>query len=219
MALFSPTRFGFTRTLQIVIAASCLCVPTGLFAAQPRPGFGQQRQAPPPSARVPRPQQQEHFSQWMDRHRNMSPRDQQNALEREPGFHQLPSETQQRMRDRLTQLNNMPPQQRERLLDRTEAMERLTPEQRQQWRNSVQQLGNYPPDRRRMVAQAFRSLREMPPQQRQMELNSPRFRSQFSDQERGTLSNLLSVEPYHAGGMAPGPVPPPGSMPPPPPGR
>jgi hypothetical protein len=46
------------------------------------------------------------------------------------------------------------------------------------------------------VAQAFRDLREMPPSQRQEVLNSERFRGQFSDQERGTLSDLLTVAPW-----------------------
>ena len=32
--------------------------------------------------------------------------------------------------------------------------------------------------------------------QRQAILNSDRFRGQFSDQERNTISNLLAVEPY-----------------------
>ena len=34
------------------------------------------------------------------------------------------------------------------------------------------------------------------PSQRQAILNSDRFRGQFSDQERNTISNLLAVEPY-----------------------
>jgi hypothetical protein len=36
----------------------------------------------------------------------------------------------------------------------------------------------------------------MPEPQRQAILNSDHFREQFSDQERNTLSGLLSVEPY-----------------------
>ena len=59
----------------------------------------------------------------------------------------------------------------------------------------MQQLGALPADRRRVVAHAFRDLRDMPPSQRQATLNSESFRSQFSDTERSTLSNLLTVEP------------------------
>ncbi|RXH57191.1 hypothetical protein GRAN_0501 [Granulicella sibirica] len=61
------------------------------------------------------------------------------------------------------------------------------------------QLGGLPEDRRRAVARAFRDLRSMPDNQRQQYLNSPAYRSQFSDQERGTINNLMSVEPYLPG--------------------
>jgi hypothetical protein len=90
----------------------------------------------------------------------------------------------------------MSPEQRRRIIEHTEAMERLTLPQRQQVRGALQQLGGLPEDRRRLVARAFRDLREMPPPQRQATFNSERFRGQFSDQERDTLSNLLAVEPY-----------------------
>ncbi|MGI4980958.1 MAG: hypothetical protein ACRYHB_11265, partial [Janthinobacterium lividum] len=62
-------------------------------------------------------------------------------------------------------------------------------------RNAMGQLSALPQDRRRMVARAFRDLRAMPPQVRNGLLGSPGFRSQFSDEERGTLGNLLSVSP------------------------
>jgi hypothetical protein len=60
----------------------------------------------------------------------------------------------------------------------------------------MEQYSGLPEDRRRLVARAFRDLREMPEPQRQAILNSDRFRGQFSDQERNTISNLLVVEPY-----------------------
>ncbi|MEO8736539.1 MAG: DUF3106 domain-containing protein [Edaphobacter sp.] len=132
----------------------------------------------------------------MSRHNNLPLVQQQRALENEPGFRQLPAQTQQHLRNRLTQLNNMSPEQRRRLIERNEAIERLTPPQRQQFRGAMQQLGGLPEDRRRAVAHAFRDLRAIPPEQRQSVLNSESFREQFSDQERGTLSDLIAVEPY-----------------------
>jgi hypothetical protein len=139
---------------------------------------------------------QEHMAQWMERHNNLPLAEQQKALEKEPGFRDLPPQTQQALRNRLTQLNNMPPEQRRRMLEHTEIMERLTPQQRQQFRTASEQYQGFPEDRRRLVARAFRDLREMPEPQRQAILNSDRFRTQFSDQERNTLSGFLSVEPY-----------------------
>jgi Protein of unknown function (DUF3106) len=135
----------------------------------------------------------------MQRHSNLPLPAQQRALENEPGFRELPPQTQDRLRNQLIQLNHMSPVQRQRMTERTELMERLTPDQRQQFRSSVQELGQFPEDRRRMIAHAFRDLRELPPPQREAQLNSDRLRGQFSDQERHTLSNLLSVEPYIPG--------------------
>lgn len=136
-----------------------------------------------------------HLGQWMQQHSNLSPQQQQHALEREPGFNQLPQATQQRMVERLNRLNSMPEPQRERVLQRGEAIERLNPQQRVQVRSAMGQLSALPEDRRRAVARTFRELRTMPPEQQNQMLGSPEYRQQFSDEERGTLGNLLSVSP------------------------
>ena len=139
---------------------------------------------------------QEHLQQWMESHKNLPLQEQLRQLDNEPGFREYPPQTQERLRNRLIQLNNMAPQQRARMLDRTEALERLTPQQRQQWRGAVQDLNTLPPTRRRMMARAILDLREMPPPQREQVINSPAFRARFSDSERSTLSTLLMAEPY-----------------------
>jgi hypothetical protein len=162
------------------------------------------RQAPPPHAnqQPPRPnqrpqaQKQDHLPQWMERHSNLTPEQQQKELENLPGFRDLPPQSQQRLRNQLTQLNSMPPEQRRRMLERNEAIEHLNPAQKQQFRNAVGEFNSLPIDRRRLLARAFRDLREMPPPQREALLNSDRTRAQFSDQERATLSGLLAAEPY-----------------------
>jgi Protein of unknown function (DUF3106) len=195
------------RILQSAFAAVLLSGITAIAAAQPafmhragqagRPAMSAPRQGPGPGMKGSNNgMKQEHLAQWMDRHSNLPLADQQRALENEPGFRDLPPQTQQRMHDRITQLNNMSPEQRRRILERTEEMEHLTPPQRQQVRGALEQYRGLPEDRRRMVARAFRDLREMPQPQRQAILNSDRFRGQFSDQERSTLSGLLAVEPY-----------------------
>jgi hypothetical protein len=137
----------------------------------------------------------EHLNQWMQQHHNMSPQDQERALRKEPGFNQLPQQTQQRMMQRLDRLNSMPPEQRERVLQRGEVMERMSPQQRMQVRGAMGQLSSLPDDRRRAVARSWRELRGLPAAQQNQILNSPQYRQQFSDEERGTLGNLLSVSP------------------------
>lgn len=194
----------FRQVLQTALAVLVLATGSAAFAGQHgggHRGFGggggqrEMRSFPNQERQGPRGRPQEHLGQWMNQHRNMPLAEQQRALENEPGFRQLPPQTQQHLRNRLTQLNDMPPEQRQRLIDRNEAIERLSPPQRQQVRGAMQQLGQLPMDRRRMVARAFRDLRAVPPGQRQAMLNSDRFRGQFSDQERGTLQQLLNVAP------------------------
>jgi Protein of unknown function (DUF3106) len=132
----------------------------------------------------------------MDRHSSLTPEQQQKELENLQGFHDLPPQSQQRLRNQLTQLNRMPPEQRRRYLERNEAIEHLNPAQQQQFRNAVGEFNTLPIDRRRLVARAFRDLREMPPPQREALLNSDRTRAELSDHERATLSGLLAAEPY-----------------------
>lgn len=190
--------------VRAALAALLLSAATMTGVAQPaamrraqagRPAMGAQRPVPAIKQGGGKANQ-EHLPQWMARHSNLSPTEQQRALENEPGFRDLPLQTQQRMRERLNQLNNMTPEQRRRMLEHTEVMEHLTPQQRQQVRGAMQQYQGLPEDRRRLVARAFRDLREMPEPQRQEIVSSDRFRGQFSEQERNTLSGLLAVEPY-----------------------
>jgi hypothetical protein len=137
-----------------------------------------------------------HLDNWLQSHQGQSFASQENSLRQEPGFNRLPQPQQQRLIDRLHQLDAMPPQQRQRTIGRNENMERLSPERRQEVRNSAQELRGMDPNRSQQVRAAFRVLRDMPPGQREHVLNSPAYRSMYSDHERQVLGNLLSVEPY-----------------------
>lgn len=182
------------RCARLLILASCLLpLATGVCAAREQTPHGGRAAAP--ASRVGPKANQEHLPQWIEHHQSLTPEQQQRALENEPGFRQLPPQTQQRMRERLSQLNAMPVQQRTHVLERAEQMENLNPQQRQQVRGAMAQLGSLPADRRRVVARAFRDLREMPPQQRQAYLSSDYLHRQLSPEERGTLTNLMAVEP------------------------
>ena len=155
-----------------------------------------------PAPQAPRPRfenNQPHLGTWLARHGNLSPQQQERALQTEPGFNRLPPETQQKLMNRLQQLNRMPPNQRQRTLEHIEALERLSPQMRQQVRGSFQDFHALPEDRQRMVRKAFRDLREYPPEQRQALMNSSQFQAQFTPRERGILGNILAVEPYHPG--------------------
>jgi hypothetical protein len=139
----------------------------------------------------------EHLDQWMNDHRNLNPVQQQQALENEPGFHDLPQATQQRMHDRLAQLNAMPEAQRNRILQRNEELEKLSPEQRTQVGIATHNFAALPADQRNAVGRSFRALRQLPPDQRAAALNSGRYTYGFTPQQRAALNGLMNVEPIY----------------------
>ena len=139
---------------------------------------------------------QQHLGGWLQSHSGQSFASQEQSLRQEPGFSRLPQPQQQRLIDRLHQLDTMPPQRRERTLGRIENLERLSPDRRQQVRDSAQELSAMPEQRKQQIRSAFRSLRELPPEERQQQLASPAMRGQYTEHERQILGNLLSVEPY-----------------------
>jgi len=98
----------------------------------------------------------------------------------------------------LRNVNQMPEQQRERRLERNEMLERLSPEERMSINRSGQSWAALPPDRQTMMKRAFQDLRGVPLDQRQTVLNSARYQGTFTPEERGILSDFLSVEPYQA---------------------
>jgi len=153
-------------------------------------------QAHPQAGAQPHGQGGAHLSDWMAMHQNEPLAQQQRSLAKEPGFKTLSPDQQARMQQRLQQLNAMPPDKRAREIAHAEQMERLTPDQRQQVRGAMEQLGGLPPERRKAVANTFNNLRTMDPVKRQRWMNNPNFKARFSDQERGTLNNLLAVDPY-----------------------
>ena len=164
-----------------------------IYRGQPQPG--QNVQARPG-----------HLGSWMQQHQNLSPQDQQRALEHEPGFNQLPPDQQARMRARLQQLNQMPPQQRAQVLNRVEGMERLTPEQRQHVNATMSQLRALPQNEKQQVTRAFGALRQMPPEQR--EAAARNMSAQMNPQQRDAFNNLIKAEPYLP--IQRPPAPPPG---------
>lgn len=206
MKLLTSIRISFPSALALA-AAGCVFLPGVAQQNVQRPALIERRAAAPPapiqrqqpSPRVPAngggKLQGEHIATWLDHHSSETTQQKLQSLEKEPGFHDLPQQTQQRMRDQLLKLESLPPEQRERRIVRTEAMERMTPDQRVQVRNTLQQVAALPPASRRAVQRTFRILRGMPPAQRQTYLNSPDIRSQFSDQEFDALQHLMAVEP------------------------
>jgi Protein of unknown function (DUF3106) len=138
---------------------------------------------------------------------NLPPDQREKALENDPGFKNLPPDRQAALRERLRKFNNMTPQQQERVRERMRFVAGLTDEQQRQLRQANQQLQGLPQDRQIMVHKALRHLRQMDPQERQQVLNSDRFKSTFSEDERGILTRLSAIPNPPEGGEEPSPQP------------
>lgn len=137
----------------------------------------------------------EHLAVWLSRHSNLNLQQQEQALGQEPGFANLPPETQQRYRNRLAQLDAMNPQRRQSMLARNEALEKLSPGQRAQVRAALGGLGSLPPEQRTAVAQTFNALRVLPANQRFAAFGSGRFGPPLNGAQQAVLSALLTAEP------------------------
>ena len=153
------------------------------------------------------------MGQWLEKHKNLPPAEQEKLLESDPSFKKLPPERQQELRERLRKFNSLTPQQRDRALNRMQYMASLSQEQRQQVREAGQQLQGLPQDRQIMVHKALRHLRQMDPQERQQVMDSDKFKSTFSEQERGIISRLAAINPQEGGSGGANPNPQPGGQP------
>src|SRR5205807_9907173 len=101
-------------------------------ARPPQGGHWEQR----PAQRPP----QGHAGDWLRRHKDLPPAEQERALQNDPGFRRLPPAQQQQLRQRLQHFSNLPQQQQQRILNNMERSEHLTQEQKQQARQIHSQM-------------------------------------------------------------------------------
>src|ERR1700758_3686822 len=167
---------GWIATGVLAVAAilisPCTAQRNNFRPAQGRQGAQNRPQNRPPHG---------HAGDWLRRYKNLSPGEQERALQSDPAFRRLPPERQQMLRQRLQHFSGLPPEQQQRMLNRMETWEHLTPEQKDQARQIFGQMQQLPPDRRRLVHKAIEDLRGMPPDQREQIINSDRFKGMFSD--------------------------------------
>jgi hypothetical protein len=169
------------------------------FQKEDRPGPGHPNAARPPQ------NQPGHAGNWLRRYKDLPPAQQRRMLENDPQFRRLPPQQQTRLQNRLQHFASLPPQQQERVLNRMETWEHLTPNQKQQARQLFQQFKQLPPDRRQAVNRAIREMRGLTPDQRDQLINSDQYRSAFSPQERGILSEAAHLPLAPGDGLQAGP--------------
>jgi len=187
------------RIFGVVLLAGLL----GLAAVAQGSGQAVPPRAPHPQPGKNQPPRPAHNTgDWIRNHKDLSPEQQEKALESDPAFKKLESARQAALKERLRKFNSLPPQQRERAMARWKYLESLSPQQREQLRQANQELRGLPGDRQLMVHKAVRSLRQMTPEGREEVYKSDRFHNTFSSQEQDILKRLagISAEP----GRAPG---------------
>src|SRR5260370_11863980 len=97
--------------------------------------------------------------EWLHQHKDLSPVEQQKALNHDPQFQKLSPEQKQQLQNRLTEFSKLPPEQKERVIHRMKEFDSLTPQQHQQPRNLQGRLPAIPANRRKLMHLPLRTLR------------------------------------------------------------
>jgi len=130
---------------------------------------------------------QAHAGDWLRRYKGLPPKEQDRALQNDPGFRRMTSEQQKRLRQQLHYFASLPPQEQQRIVDNMDRWAHLTPEQKHQAREVFGRMQHILPERRPMVRTAIRNLSAMPPERREEVINSNRFQKMFSPEEREVM--------------------------------
>ena len=124
----------------------------------------------------------------------MPPEQQQQFLENNAQFRQLPAARQQQILQNLDKWNHLTPEQKEQARSGEEAFERMSPEQRDYVRNTLlPKWQALPQPRRQAINQHLAMLRNMSPSTQEAALNDPKFTQGLSPDEQSMLRDLNSL--------------------------
>lgn len=206
---------SFTRKLVTLALLAAIFLPAGVAQRDKgrSQGPGSQRRLQPPSAersaptveaqdqrrrgwmRHRRAGQGPHFGDWLRKHRNLTPEEQERALADDKRFQQLSPEAQQRLRDRLREFSKLSPEEQDRILDRMDTYGHMTEEQRKQARQLFDRMRALPEERHRKVRRTFGELRRLTPEEREDRLNSEPLATELSDEERDLIRQMFTLPP------------------------
>ena len=134
-----------------------------------------------------------HAGDWLRSNMNLTPQQQREKLQSDPGFQKLPAEQQRRLTEQLDRFNSMNANQKQRWLDRMEWMEHLPEQQHQQVQQMQRQMQQLDPSRRQAIRRALVRMRDLSPEERHEMIDSPQIRSNFSEQERQIMHGVADV--------------------------
>src|SRR5271157_713167 len=128
---------------------------------------------------------------WVDRMRDLSPRQRENVLQNSRAFQNLSPEQQNKIRQQFNQWDRMTPQQQADQRAKEDTWRNLTPAQRDHIKNDVlPKWKQMPWDRQQLMKQKLGVLQNMPESARNQRLNDPNFTRGMSDDERSMLHDL-----------------------------
>jgi hypothetical protein len=135
---------------------------------------------------------------FVDRMRDLSPRQRERVLENSRNFQGFSPEQQNRIRQQFSQWDKMSPQQQMDLRDKENTWRRMTPEQREHIKSNVlPQWRQMPRDRQQTIQQKLGVLQNMPESARNRRLNDPNFTRGMSEEDKAMLHDLSHL---HVGG-------------------
>lgn len=142
----------------------------------PKKGRGPGGPPPPPSALI-------------DRWRQMSPEERQQAVDR------LPPARREAFRRRMEMWDSLNPSERKGVSDRFDRFRDLSPEQQRTARQAFRQFNQLPLERRQQLRREVTVLRGLNDEERAARLSSDEFRNRFDSRERGLIADLTTSLP------------------------
>jgi len=135
---------------------------------------------------------------FVDKMRDLTPRDRERVLQSSKAFQNLAPEQQNRIKQQFNQWDRLSPTQRADLRSKENTWRRMTPEQRGYVKNDVlPRWRQIPWQRQQVIQQKLGVLQNMPESARNRRLSDPNFTYGMSDEDRATLHELSHL---HVGG-------------------
>jgi len=135
---------------------------------------------------------------FVDRMRDLTPRDRERVLQNSRTFQNLAPEQQNRIRSQFSQWDRMSTQQRADLREKENTWRNLTPQQRDYIKNDVlPRWRQVPWQRQQAIQQKLGLLQNMPESARNRRLSDPNFTHGMSEEDRAMLHDLSHL---HVGG-------------------
>lgn len=192
-------RFQLANALAVLLLVGCVSAPA---VARPGAAQGQAKHDPGEKPRIEAEKKQNRDkhpmpgmpAHWIERLREMPPKEQERFMNNNERFQQLPPERQAQIRNRLQQWNSLTPEQRTEVRKREGVWRQMSPEQQRYIREDLlPKWKQLPPERRQAILRRLSALRNLSESERAAKLNDPAFLQGLNPEDRGMLRELAGL--------------------------